>query len=470
MLDALANKYRRPSTRADRTPAGFGYHDRTDMPDRPSFIDLTAPEERAFLIGLDDPADERWPIERSLAELAALSETAGAVVVGTASQRRRHPDPATYFGKGRAAELVDERAATGFNLLVVDDELAPNQQRALEKLVDCKVIDRSALIIDIFARHATTREGRLQVELAALEYHLPRLTRLWTHLSRTGGGIGTRGPGESQLETDRRLIRDRIKRVRGELEDVKRQRATAARQRERSEVATVALVGYTNAGKSTLLNRLADADLFVADMLFATLDPTSRRVTLPSGQRIVVTDTVGFINKLPHDLVDAFRATLEEVLRADLLIEVVDAADPDFVGQQEAVQVVLEELGAADKPRIVAFNKIDRLAPDLRATAMPAADRAVFVSATSGEGIDLLLARVATLLREQMVPVDAVVPWSRGELVARAKVAGDVSERFTDAGVRLSGHLPDAIAAEVHRAAPQAPQARRAAGARGRRR
>ena len=433
------------------------------MPDRPSFIDLTAPEERAFLIGLDDPGDGRWPIERSLVELAALAETAGAVVVGSASQRRRHPDPASYFGKGRAAELVDERAALGFNLLIVDDELAPNQQRALEKLLDCKVLDRSALIIDIFARHASTREGRLQVELAALEYHLPRLTRLWTHLSRTGGGIGTRGPGESQLETDRRLIRDKIKRVRRELEDVKRQRATAARQRERSEVATVALVGYTNAGKSTLLNRLADADLFVADMLFATLDPTSRRVTLPSGQRIVVTDTVGFINKLPHDLVEAFRATLEEVLRADLLIEVVDAADPDFIGQQQAVQTVLDELGAADKPRIVAFNKIDRLAPELRAASMPAADRAVFVSATSGEGIDLLLGRVATVLRDQMVAVDAVVPWSRGELVARAKVAGDVSERFTDAGVWLSGHLPDAIAAEVQRAAPQP---RRASGSR----
>jgi len=424
------------------------------MPDRPSFIDLTAPEERAFLIGLDDPADGRWPIERSLAELAALAETAGAVVVGSASQRRRHPDPATYFGKGRAAELADERAALGFNLLVVDDELAPNQQRALEKLLDCKVLDRSALIIDIFARHASTREGRLQVELAALEYHLPRLTRLWTHLSRTGGGIGTRGPGESQLETDRRLIRDKIKKVRGELEEVKRQRATAARRRDRSEVATVALVGYTNAGKSTLLNRLADADLFVADMLFATLDPTSRRVTLPSGRRIVVTDTVGFINKLPHDLVDAFRATLEEVLRADLLIEVVDAADPDFVGQQEAVASVLGELGAANKPRIVAFNKIDLLAPGLRATAMPAAEHAVFISATSGEGVDLLLDRVATSLREQMVAVDAVVPWSRGELVARARVAGDVSERFTDAGVRLFGHLPDAIAAEVRRAAP----------------
>jgi len=415
----------------------------------PRLIELTAPEERAFLIALDVPGDGRWPVERSLAELAALAETAGAVVVGRASQQRRHPDPAWYFGKGRAADLVDEKAATDFNVLIVDDELAPNQQRGLETLLDCKVLDRSALIIDIFARHARTREGSLQVELAALEYHLPRLTRMWTHLSRTGGGIGTRGPGESQLETDRRLIREKIKKVRAELEDVKRQRATASRQRDRSEVGTVALVGYTNAGKSTLLNALADADVYVANILFATLDPTSRQVTLPSGQRIVMTDTVGFINKLPHDLVEAFRATLEEVLRADLLIEVVDAADADFIGQQQAVQAVLSELGAGAKPRISAFNKIDLLDADLRAAPRPADERVVLVSAATGEGLDELLECVATVLRERMTPVDAVVPWARGELVARAKAAGDVTERYTDAGVRLSGHLPDAIAAEV---------------------
>src|SRR5919106_1425605 len=259
-------------------------------------IDLTTPVERAFLIGLDDPGDGRWPVGRSLEELAALAETDGASVVGSAFQRRRAPDPVWYFGKGRAAELADEKAATDFNVLIVDDELAPNHQRSLEKLLDCKVLDRSALIIDIFARHARTREGRLQVELAALEYHLPRLTRMWTHLSRTGGGIGTRGPGESQLETDRRPIRGKIKKVRGELEDVKRHPATASRQRDRSEVATLALVGYTYAGKSTLLNALAGADVFAADMLFATLDPTSRAIALPGGQRVVLSDTVGFIN------------------------------------------------------------------------------------------------------------------------------------------------------------------------------
>jgi GTP-binding protein HflX len=417
-------------------------------------IDLTAPEERAFLIGLDDTRDGRWPIARSLAELAALAETAGATVVGSTSQRRGAPDPVWYFGKGRAAELADEKAASGFNLLIVDDELQPNQQRSLEKLLDCKVLDRSALIIDIFARHARTKEGRLQVELAALEYHLPRLTRLWTHLSRTAGGIGTRGPGESQLETDRRIIREKIKKVRSDLDDVKRQRATAARQRDRAEVATVALVGYTNAGKSTLLNALADADVYVANMLFATLDPTSRQVTLPTGQRVVVTDTVGFINKLPHDLVEAFRATLEEVVRADLLLEVVDAADPDFIGQQAAVQSVLNEIGAGDKPRITVFNKLDLLDADLRNGPIPPGPQSAFVSAVTGEGLEGLLASVADALRAGMVAVDEVVPWARGELVARAKAAGDVDERFTAAGVRLSGHLPAAMAAEVRNASP----------------
>jgi GTP-binding protein HflX len=422
------------------------------MSERSRMIDLTLPTERAFLIGLDDPDDGRWPIARSLAELGALAEAAGATVVGSASQRRSQPDAVWYFGKGRAAELVDEKANTNFNLLVVDDELAPNQQRSLETLLDCKVLDRSALIIDIFARHARTREGRLQVELAALQYHLPRLTRLWTHLSRTAGGIGTRGPGESQLETDRRIIRDKIRRVRSELDEVKRHRATAGRQRDRSEIASVALVGYTNAGKSTLLNALADANVYAADILFATLDPTSRAVGLPSGQRVVISDTVGFINKLPHDLVEAFRATLEEVIRADLLLEVVDASDPNFIGQQEAVQTVLDELGAGSKRRITVFNKIDLLDADLRTGPMPASGGTAFVSAVTGEGLETLLERIGDALRAEMVAVDTVVPYARGELVARARASGDVDEAYTDAGIRLSGHLPSAMAAEVRNA------------------
>ena len=429
------------------------------MSERARMIDLTAPVERAFLIGLDDPDDRGWPVHRSLAELAALAETAGATVVGSAFQRRQAPDPVWYFGKGRAADLVDEKAATDFNLLIVDDELDPNQQRSLEKLLDCKVLDRSALIIDIFARHAKTKEGRLQVELAALEYHLPRLTRLWTHLSRTGGGIGTRGPGESQLETDRRLIREKIKRVRADLDDVRRHRATTARRRDEHEVASVALVGYTNAGKSSLLNALADSDVYAADMLFATLDPTSRQVDLPSGQRVVVTDTVGFINKLPHDLVDAFRATLEEVMRADLLLEVVDASDPDFVGQQAAVQSVLDELGAGGTPRITVYNKLDLLPSD--AGAPPESETSVFVSAVTGDGLDRLRERIADTMRREMVAVDAVVPYERGELVARARSSGDVEERYEEAGVRVSGHLPPSIASELANAG----RARRRAGA-----
>ncbi len=421
------------------------------MSERSTTIDLTTPDERAFLIGLDRPGDERWPVRRSLAELEALAETAGAAVVGSAFQRRPSPDPLWYFGKGRAAELVDEKAASDFNTLVVDDELSPNQQRNLERLLDCKVLDRSALIIDIFAQRARTKEGRLQVELAGLEYHLPRLTRMWTHLSRTRGGIGTRGgPGETQLETDRRLIGERIQRLKRELGDVKRHRATASRRRDASEIASVALVGYTNAGKSTLLNQLAAADLYAANQLFATLDPTSRQVTLPTGQRIVVSDTVGFINKLPHHLVDAFRATLEEVLRADLLLEVVDAADPSFVGQQAAVQTVLDELGAGATPRITVYNKVDLLDADLRADAqLPYDDRVAFVSARTGEGTDELLQRIADALRGAMVPVDEVVPYERGELVARARTAGDVTEGYTEGGIRVSGHLPASIAGEL---------------------
>jgi GTP-binding protein HflX len=402
-------------------------------------------------------------VERRLAELEGLALAAGAEVVGSASQKRAHPDPVWYLGKGRAADLADEKAMNGFTLLVVDDELSANQQRNLEKLTDGKVVDRSALILDIFARHARTREGRLQVELAQLEYHLPRLTRMWTHLSRTQGGIGSRGPGESQLETDRRRIREKIHRLRADIEAVKRHRATAGRRRDRSEVPVVALVGYTNAGKSTLLNALTDADAFVADMPFATLDPTSRRITLESHRQVVLTDTVGFINKLPHDLVDAFRATLEEVLRADLLLEVVDASDPDFIAQQETVRAVLDELGAGNTPRILVFNKLDRLNGALTSAGpQPEDDDVAYVSALTGEGLEGLRERIATALRGRLVPVDAVVPYPRAELLARARSAGEVTEHFTGDGVRITGRLPESLAGEIQAAAhASAPTPRR---------
>ena len=296
-------------------------------------IDLEPEVERAFLIAVETGDSDGWTAEDSLSELASLADTAGAEVVGAEWQNRRHVDPEWYLGKGRAAELATAKTQTGFTLLIADDELRPKQQRALESVVGTKVIDRSGLILDIFAQHARTHEGRLQVELAQLEYQLPRLTRLWTHLSRTQGGIGTRGPGETQLETDRRIIRERIKKLKERVGDVRRQRETAGRSRDRRHVPGVAIVGYTNAGKSSLLNALTGReDVIAEDRLFATLDPTSRQAKLGDGQSVVLTDTVGFIHKLPHQLVDAFRATLEEVNRADVLLEVVDGADPHAAG------------------------------------------------------------------------------------------------------------------------------------------
>ncbi len=314
---------------------------------RSDLIDLAPPLERAFLIAVETGADVGWTAEDSLAELASLADTAGADVVGAEWQRRRHVDPNWYLGKGKAEELKAARQETGFTLLVADDELSPNQQRALEELLTVKVLDRSGLILDIFAQHAQTHEGRLQVELAQLQYQLPRLTRMWTHLSRTGGGIGTRGPGETQLETDRRVIRGRIAKLKERVEQVRQQRETAGRSRDRRLVPSLAIVGYTNAGKSSLLNALTGREAARAeDRLFATLDPTSRQVKLGDGQSVVLTDTVGFIHKLPHQLVEAFRATLEEVTRADVLIEVVDGSDAHAREHRQTVQEVLDELGA----------------------------------------------------------------------------------------------------------------------------
>src|SRR4051795_12299821 len=329
---------------------------------RTSLIDLEAPTEKAFLVAVDTGMADGWSAEDSLAELANLAATAGAEVVGAEWQNRRHVDPNWYVGKGKAEELSQARSETGFDVLIADDELSPSQQKALESLLNVKVMDRSRLILDIFALHAQTHEGRLQVELAQLEYQLPRLTKLWTHLSRTQGGIGSRGPGESQLETDRRIIRTRIAKMKERVEQVRQQRQTAARGRDRRMMATVGIVGYTNAGKSTLLNSLVGSEVAGAeDKLFATLDPTSRQVKLGDGQTAIVTDTVGFIHKLPHQLVDAFRATLEEVNRADVLVEVVDASDEHFEEHRATVQTVLDELGAGEKPRLLAFNKADLL-------------------------------------------------------------------------------------------------------------
>ncbi|MCJ7711791.1 MAG: GTPase HflX [Chloroflexi bacterium] len=418
-------------------------------------IDLAPPVEKAFLVAVDTGDDPGWGAEDSLAELAALAATAGADVVGAEWQNRRHADPNWYLGKGKAEELLQAKSETGFDLLITDDELSPGQQKSLESLLNVKVIDRSRLILDIFALHAQTHEGRLQVELAQLEYQLPRLTRLWTHLSRTGGGIGTRGPGESQLETDRRLIRERIKKMKVRVESVRQQRQTTARGRDRRLYPTVAIVGYTNAGKSTLLNALVGSEVAKAeDKLFATLDPTSRQVKLGDGQTAIVTDTVGFIHKLPHQLVDAFRATLEEVTRADVLIEVVDASDGHGAEHRATVQTVLEELGAGDKPRLAAFNKADLLYPGADGDRpAPAVSGSVLVSAVTGFGLDTLRAEVAALLASMWEDVDVAVPYAAGELLARVRERGTVELEYGNRDVRVTGRMSPAMAGELRAAA-----------------
>ncbi|HEX5591416.1 MAG TPA: GTPase HflX [Candidatus Limnocylindrales bacterium] len=423
---------------------------------RSDLIELTPPVEKAFLIAVDTGDDSGWSANDSLVELANLATTAGAEVVGAEWQNRRHVDPNWYVGKGKAEELVAAKNETRFDLLVADDELSPGQQKALEGLLNVKVIDRSRLILDIFAQHARTHEGRLQVELAQLEYQLPRLTRLWTHLSRTQGGIGSRGPGESQLETDRRIIRDRIKKMKERVEDVRRSRETTARGRDRRLMATVGIVGYTNAGKSTLLNALVGSEVALAeDKLFATLDPTSRQVKLGDGQSAIVTDTVGFIHKLPHQLVDAFRATLEEVNRADVLLEVVDAADAHFAEHRTTVQTVLDELGAGDKPRLVVFNKADLVEPAARdGNAMaPAIAGSVLVSALTGFGLDTLRVELAALLASLWVAVDVHVPYAAGELLARIRERGTVELEYGNRDVRVTGRVAPTLAGELERVA-----------------
>ena len=420
-------------------------------------VDTAAVKEKAFLIAVDTGDGEGWSGEESLRELAALVETAGGEVVGEMSQKRMSIHPNLYLGSGKAQELKAAMGATGFDLLVADDELSPKQQRTLEKLLNIKVLDRSGIILDIFAQRARTHEGRLQVELAQLEYQLPRLTRLWTHLSRTGGGIGTRrGPGETQLETDRRVIRTRIKKLKERVAEVQVRRETAARARGQRLLPTVAIVGYTNAGKSTLLNALVGREVVVVeDKLFATLDPTARRVDLAEGQWVIVSDTVGFIHKLPHQLIDAFRATLEEVVRADALIEVVDASDPRAEEHRRTVREVLDELGAGHKPRVVAYNKVD-LFREAEGTdfVVPRAERhAVAVSALSGTGLEALRTELGAVLAELWVDVDTALPYSAGALLARLRERGAVTLEYRDADVRVKGRVAPSLAGELAEAA-----------------
>ncbi len=437
---------------------------------RKSIRETIGPAEKAFLVGVEWKAhpDGRyapgdWPVEQSMIELARLADTAGLEVVGSASQKLERPHPATFVGSGKAEEIASEVHELEANVVIFDDELAPRHQRGLEKAFgkDVKVMDRTALILDIFAQHASTREGALQVELAQYQYRLPRLTQDWTDRSYTRqaggraggrtGGVGLRGPGETQLEMDRFIIRRRIAQIKKELEGVRAVRSRQRTQRRRDGLPTVSLVGYTNAGKSTLLNALSGSTIYAANQLFATLDPTTRRVTLPGGAVVLFTDTVGFIQKLPTDLIAAFRATLEEVLEADLLVHVIDVSHPQAMDQARAVFATLKSIGAEELPVVNALNKIDRLQdPEAAGAALYDLPDSVAISALEGQGLGDLLAEVEEVLESEMRRIRVLLPFNRGDLVNMIHERGLIEEEsHGPEGTLIVCQVPDTLATQL---------------------
>ena len=395
--------------------------------------------ETVVLVGVAIPPVTVDEAEASLEELAALADTAGADEAERVLQRRHEPDAATFVGKGKAEELRDISNTVDADTVIFDDELSPAQSRNLEKILGRTAIDRTALILDIFAQHAHTPAGKAQVELAMLRYRLPRLRGKGKGLSQQAGGIGTRmGGGETKLEVDRRRLLRRVTKLEEELKELTKNRQTQRKARARSRLPTITIVGYTNAGKSTLLNRLTDAGVLVQDRLFATVDPTTRRLDLPGGERVLVTDTVGFVKKLPHQLVQAFRSTLDEVAEADLLLHVVDASAADPRAHMDAVRAVLREIGADDVPEMIVFNKADVADPDDAKRLLQSHPGSVLLSAETGEGIDRLLDVVGERLREMTHVVELVVPYDRGDVVAAVHRAGEVvSESHDDNATRL---------------------------------
>ncbi len=415
-------------------------------------VKVFRPVERAVLVGVHLPGRTAEQVDASLDELEALVETAGAEVADRIVQRRAAPDPATYIGKGKVDELRQVLDALGADAVVFDDELSPAQQRTLEEGVRQKVLDRTIVILDIFAQHATSREGKAQVELAQLTYLLPRLRGWGQALSRQEGRVGTRGPGESQLEVDRRRIHRRIRKLREELAGHERVRRTKNLERERQQTRVVALVGYTNAGKSSLLNRLTGAGALVQDRLFATLDTTARRLHLPDGRNVILTDTVGFVRDLPQGLVDAFKSTLEESTRADLLLHVVDASSQEATAQIEAVREVLTEIGADEVPEQLVLNKIDvARAADVaglaRLVARDGASEPLAVSARTGQGIEGLVDRIALRLPDKRYHVNVTIPYDRSALVDLAHRRGEVHKQdHTDRGTDLVATVDESVA------------------------
>jgi len=425
----------------------------------------TLPRERAFLVGAEVYQEKNLlSLEDSLAELTLLADTAGLEVVGEMTQKMDRAHPQTYIGSGKVEELKMLCEETLATVVVFDNELNPRHQRELEELLAPKVrvMDRTSLILDIFAQHANTAEGILQVELAQYQYYLPRLTRQWTHLARQGGGgggrsggvggVGLRGPGETQLEVDRRQVRTKIAHLKKELIKVSEHRQRYRAQRKRSKVPTVALVGYTNAGKSTLLNRIARADVYTANQLFATLDPTTRRVELPGGYNGLFTDTVGFIQKLPTTLVEAFHATLEEITESELLLHVVDISHPNALAQYTSVQETLKKIGAEHIPVITALNKIDRLNdPSAARAILELYPQAVAISATQGDGIPELIQLVKEQLYETFTTIKVFLPYQQGQLISMFHEAGQIDRiEHTRGGVMIHGRIPGRLAAQFN--------------------
>ena len=412
--------------------------------------DVDVARQKGFLVGVVLPGDDTDDAERSLEELALLTDTAGSDPLDREIVRRDRIDPATFIGSGKAAELAGVTAALDIDVVVFDNALSPAQQLNLQKIFHCEVGDRDAVILDIFAENATTRQGALQVELALYRYNLPRLRGRGSSLSQQAGGIGARrGPGETKLETDRRRIQARITRLTRELDDVSKVLATQRKSRKRSATPHVALVGYTNAGKSSILNRLTDAHVLAQDRLFSTLDSTVRRLELPTGPPAVISDTVGFVRRLPHHLVEAFRSTLVEVQEADLLLHVVDASDPDPVGQIGAVRDVLAEIDATEIPEQLVFNKVDLVSPTTLTRLENIHPDAVYVSALTGDGFDRLREAVSGHLERRMVLLRLVVPYDRGDVVASAHRLGDViNEKHDEHGSIVEVRVPQELVGE----------------------
>ena len=401
-------------------------------------------------MGLELKSRSSWEVKDSLDELAELTATAGGEVIGNGTQRLEAPVAGTFIGPGKADELAQFCRKQDIDTVIFDDNLSPAQSRNLETVFNCKVLDRTSLILDIFARRARTREGKLQIELAQLQYLLPRLTRFWNHLSRQKGGIGMRGDGETQLETDRRRVQDRIARIGRELETVRQQRETQRAGRRRNLWPLASIVGYTNAGKSTLLNTLTGAAVLAEDKLFATLDPTTRRLRLPTNQNVLLSDTVGFIRKLPHGLVEAFKATLEEVVEAELLLHVVDLSHPQVNEQILAVNAVLEEIGATNKPTLMVFNKTDCLGTEvLLSQFLERFPNAVGVSAKTGDGMPALLAELGSLLRPVRELVNLSIPHHEAAIISRLHTSAQVLERDYNGGTaRFKARIPPHLRSE----------------------